>query len=108
MSIKLSEKAVAKIGSFYDGDPEIAGKPLRIGLSAGGCSGFSYVMGISAKGENDNTFPYEKFEVVVDREHMKLMGDLEVDYVESLTQSGFSFKAAKQTGCCGCGQSCSF
>lgn len=107
MSIKLTENAQKKIRSFYEGDPEIVGKPLRVGIESGGCAGFSYVLGVSEQGENDNLYPYMGFDVVVDREQLKLMGGLSLDYVETLTSSGFKFEAANKTGGCGCGSSCS-
>lgn len=106
--ITLTESAKSKIKSFYDGDPEISGKPLRIGIQSGGCAGFTFVLGISEKGENDNVYQYDGFEIVVDQNHLKFLEGIKVDYVETLTSSGFKFDAPKSTGGCGCGKSACF
>ena len=41
--ITVTDKAVAKVKSLRDGSEDTNGKPLRVYVEAGGCSGFQLV-----------------------------------------------------------------
>jgi iron-sulfur cluster assembly accessory protein len=109
MSFTLTVNAIKKVKSFYDTDSEIAGKPLRVGVQSGGCAGFSYVFGISDKADDDEVFPQDGFEVVIDKRSMFFLFGSTLDWVESLDGSGFKVDNPQQKGTsCGCGKSVSF
>jgi len=80
---------------------------LRVGVKAGGCSGFEYVFEWeSAPGPNDLVFDGpDGVRVWVDPRSHRLLDGTTLDYDTSLISRGFVFQNphAKQT--CGCGTS---
>jgi iron-sulfur cluster insertion protein len=109
MSFTLTANAIKKVKSFYDNDAEITGKPLRVGVQSGGCAGFSYVFGISEKAEDDEVFPQEGFDVVIDKRSMFFLFGSTLDWVETLDGAGFKVENPNQKGSgCGCGKSVGF
>lgn len=80
---------------------------LRVGVKAGGCSGFEYVFEWeAAPGDNDLVFEGpDGVKVWVDPRSHRLLDGTTLDYDTSLVSRGFVFQNpnAKQT--CGCGSS---
>jgi iron-sulfur cluster assembly protein len=80
---------------------------LRVGIKAGGCSGFEYVFEWeSAPKETDLVFDGpDGVKVWVDARSHRLLDGTTLDYDTSLVSRGFIFQNphAKQT--CGCGTS---
>jgi len=80
---------------------------LRVGVKAGGCSGFEYVFEWeAAPGPNDLVFEGpDGVKVWVDPRSHRLLDGTTLDYDTSLISRGFVFQNphAKQT--CGCGTS---
>ncbi len=103
--IQLTERAVSKVGEILESqEPKPAG--LRIAVVGGGCSGFSYSMGLeNAPGMLDKTLKYGDLQVFVDMASLQYLDGAEVDYVESLEGSGFKFNNPNVKSTCGCGSS---
>jgi len=83
---------------------------LRMGVRNGGCSGLSYVMDFSTRGdilEDDAVDEYEKEGVVcvVDAKSMLYLYGLELDYSDELIGGGFKFFNPNAEESCGCGSS---
>jgi iron-sulfur cluster insertion protein len=79
---------------------------LRITVSAGGCSGFSYSFGLEGKKtQEDLVFESHGIKVVVDEMSLEILGDSEIDFVEDLMGSAFTLKIPNATSSCGCGVS---
>jgi len=84
----------------------LPGAALRFGDTAGGCSGFEYILDFSEQKEEDD----EEFESNSVRIHIKkgmverLMGSL-IDYVDGLQGSGFKVSNPNVKSSCGCGKS---
>ena len=80
---------------------------LRVGVKGGGCSGFSYVLGIeeATPKQYDTIFEQEGLKVIVDaKSHLYLDGTT-IDFKNSLMGGGFEFLNPNAKKSCGCGSS---
>ncbi len=80
---------------------------LRVGIKAGGCSGFSYVFGWEAAPRpGDEVFEGpDGAKVFVDAKSHRLLEGTVLDYDTSLISKGFIFNNPNATSTCGCGTS---
>ncbi len=80
---------------------------LRIGVKAGGCSGFEYTIRwerMPAEGDAIFEGPGGA-RVVVDARSLRLLDGTELDYDTNLLSRGFIFKNPHAKSACGCGAS---
>jgi iron-sulfur cluster assembly accessory protein len=106
--LTLTEKAVEKVKYFASQMPESAGKPLRIFVQGGGCSGFQYGFTFDDKRDNDTEFSAGsagEVQVIVDPQSAMYLKGASVDYLEDFRGAGFSVNNPNATGGCGCGKS---
>src|SRR5262245_31049049 len=103
--LSLTDKAVEKVKYFAGQMPESQGKPLRIFVQSGGCSGLSYGFTFDDKKENDTVLETGGITVVVDPNSAQFLKDAKVHYVEDFRGAGFSVTNPQATGGCGCGKS---
>jgi len=104
-SVGLTERAARRIAALkaQEGDPALM---LRISVSSGGCSGFSYHFDlVTATEAEDLTFAYHGETLVVDDASLDLLAGSELDYVENLVGSMFVMTNPNATATCGCGTS---
>jgi iron-sulfur cluster assembly protein len=79
---------------------------LRIRVMPGGCSGFQYDMVIDeAPSESDEVIDTNGIRVFVDQMSQRYLNGVQLDYVNSIMGSGFTFSNPNATGGCGCGSS---
>lgn len=102
--MNLTEKAAEQI-KRHKTDFE-SHEYLRIGVRAGGCSGFQYEM----YWEDDN--PYGDIilvihgvTIVIDPDSGRLLDGAELDWKEGLMGAGFVWNNPNATRSCGCGKS---
>jgi iron-sulfur cluster assembly protein len=102
--ITLTETAADKVKEFMASkdQPELA---LRIYVSKGGCSGFSYGMALDAAQGDDNVYDFSGIKVVIDPQSAPYLEGIEVDYVNSMMGGGFSITNPNAVSSCGCGHS---
>jgi iron-sulfur cluster assembly protein len=82
------------------------GESLRLGVKAGGCSGYSYFMGFTtARRPNDLVLEYEGLTVLVDPRSLEILDGTVVDYERGLLGTGIQFKNPRVKRSCGCGDS---
>jgi iron-sulfur cluster insertion protein len=104
--LSLTEAAIAKVKYFAGTMPDSTGKPLRIFVQGGGCSGFQYGFTFDEKKEGDAVIQTGGIEVVVDPQSATYLKDAKVDFVEDMRGAGFSVTNPNATGgSCGCGKS---
>ena len=88
---------------------EQQGKPeagLRVFISEGGCSGFSYGMAIEdAPQEGDQIVETSGVKLIVDDYSWPNLMGSEIDYVNSLMGGGFTIHNPNAASSCACGQS---
>lgn len=79
---------------------------LRVGLKAGGCSGFEYNVDMAAKADKfDVVFDFDGAKLIVDRKSLLFLDGMVINYKLALMGSGFTFENPNITGSCGCGTS---
>jgi iron-sulfur cluster assembly accessory protein len=85
---------------------EKEGQALRLGVKAGGCSGFSYFMGFTtAEKPGDLVLLYDGLTVYVDPRSLEVLDGTTVDYERGLLGTGIQFKNPRVKKSCGCGES---
>ena len=103
--IEISDAAAAKIKELMaeDGMTEAY---LRLGVRPGGCSGFTYGMGLDDEvTENDEQFEQNGLKIVVEKDSLKYLRGLQIDYRESALGGGFTIHNPNAVATCGCGSS---
>jgi len=79
---------------------------LKVSVLAGGCSGFLYdLQFIDEPSSGDLNFKQEDVNVAVDKNSMEQLDGIEIDYVDTLNESGFKFTNPNAQAGCGCGKS---
>lgn len=79
---------------------------LRVGVKGGGCSGYAYQMGFDdKKDEKDTIVEQDNISIVVDPKSIIFLAGTQLDYVENLMGSGFTFNNPNSKSTCGCGES---
>ena len=103
--LQLTDQAVEKVKELMAKESK-EGYGLRVAVQGGGCSGFRYGLSYESDGtENDHVLEFNGLRVFVDAmSHLHLDG-IRIDYVDSLSGSGFKIDNPKATGTCGCGAS---
>lgn len=103
--LTLTESAVEKVKYFARTMPDSEGKPLRVFIQGGGCSGFQYGFTFDEKRENDNVLEQGGVTVVVDPQSAQYLRGAKVNYIEDFRGAGFAVENPNATGGCGCGKS---
>lgn len=79
---------------------------LRLAVSGGGCSGFSYGFSLDDETTGDDVvIERDGAILLVDAVSLDLLRGSEVDFVEDLTQAGFQVRNPNAVSSCGCGTS---
>ena len=103
--ITMTPNAITAVERFIKGTTEpVIG--LRIAIEGGGCAGFQYGMSLEqAKQDDDMVLEYGAVTLLVDPLSAPLLDGVTVDFVESLTGSGFKFENPNASSSCACGSS---
>ena len=104
LRIDISDNAVQKIHALIN-QQGLEGQGLRVKVVGGGCSGLSYKMNLDAERNGDRVFERENVKVLVDRKSFLYLRGTELDYSESLMDSGFKLNNPNVKRSCGCGSS---
>lgn len=103
--ITVTPAAAAKIQELMAQEGGAA-HGLRMSVMAGGCSGFQYQMALeAAPSDNDQVFTSNGIKVFVDNKSALYLAGVQVDYKNSLMESGFNITNPSAQSTCGCGQS---
>lgn len=101
----ISDVAAGKVKELQQKD-KMDGFGLRVAVSPGGCSGFVYQMNFEKTPEKtDIVFEDKGVKLFIDPDSLNMLRGAEIDFVDSLNESGFKVNnpGAKQN--CGCGKS---
>jgi iron-sulfur cluster assembly protein len=103
--INLTPAAVKAVQRFIRGsETPVAG--LRLMISGGGCSGLQYGMKLEAeKADDDWELEIEGVKLLVDPMTMPMIDNVTVDFVDTLTHTGFKFDNPNASAQCSCGSS---
>lgn len=103
--LDLTDAAVAKVKEIEVKEKK-EGYGLRVAVLAGGCAGYSYSLNLQEKPEgSDVVFEIKGIRVFVDRDSVHILKGTEINYIDSLEESGFKFSNPNSKNNCGCGKS---
>ena len=104
-NVALTDAAVMKIKAMMEKE----GKPgygLRLGVVTGGCAGLSYDMRFQKTPyENDLVVEQGGLKIFVNAESVDFLKGIEIDYIDTLKESGFKYRNPNASSSCGCGTS---
>ncbi len=103
--IKITDRAAKEIRQIIQDNKIPDDYALRVGVKAGGCSGFIYVLIFDEVKENDIVFFSNGIKVTVDPKSLFYLEGTELDFVDSLMGRGFVFHNPNSMRSCGCGHS---
>lgn len=107
--ITITEAASHQIVKLLtkDAKQQLGAGGLRVGVKAGGCSGFEYTFAWEpAPKPNDQTFEGAAgARVFVDPRSLRLLDGTTLDYDTGLLSKGFMFHNPQAKSTCGCGVS---
>lgn len=103
--IQLTEAAQKAVERFIRGsETPVAG--LRLAVSGGGCSGLQYGMKLEPeKAEDDWEVEVSGIKLLIDPVSMPMIDNVVIDFIDTLTHTGFKFDNPNASAQCSCGQS---
>ncbi|MCB9757779.1 MAG: iron-sulfur cluster assembly accessory protein [Candidatus Omnitrophica bacterium] len=79
---------------------------LRVGVVTGGCAGLSYEMRLQKTAyNNDRIIEQDGLMIFINEESVAFLNGIEIDYTDTLKESGFKYKNPNAKSSCGCGTS---
>jgi iron-sulfur cluster assembly accessory protein len=103
--VELTPSAVREVRIMQANQPEHAGRPLRLFIEQGGCSGMQYGMTFDEVREGDAVAEFDGVRVVVDADSAGYLRGTVVDFSDALTGGGFKLRNPNARASCGCGKS---
>jgi iron-sulfur cluster assembly protein len=103
--VMLTPRATGKLKEII-ANQEQKDLALRVYVTPGGCSGFSYGMTFAEGIEDgDSLVEQDGVRVVVDPMSAMYLKGSEIDFVDALMGGGFALRNPNAVSTCGCGQS---
>ncbi len=103
-SVRISDMAANRIEKLLSDEPE--GTVLRINITGGGCSGYSYNFKLDTNtSSEDITVENGPAKVVIDPNSFNFIKGSTIDYIDTLEASQFIIKNPNAKTSCGCGTS---
>jgi len=104
--VALTESAASKITDLMAEEPDGEAAVLRIAVQGGGCSGFQYALGFD-RGPQEGDIELESYSVpvVVDPFSAPYLRGANVDFLNTIAESGFKIDNPNAVSSCGCGHS---
>lgn len=100
---RVTDRAFARLAEIA----ELTGqtKPLRVGVSGGGCSGFQYDIRLDEAAPDDLVLEKDGQKVLVDSISLPFLTNATIDFTEELIGARFVVENPNATASCGCGTS---
>ena len=107
MSVTLTENAAKEVQRILTDQKMEDGTMLRVGVTGGGCSGFSYALGFTTDSDEklDHAYDMHGVKLVVDKKSALFLDGTTVDFYEGVEKRGFTFENPNAVKSCGCGSS---
>lgn len=103
--IEVTENAYKRL-KFLSDKAENDNLKLRIKVTGGGCSGFSYDYAMTEESSDyDIIFSDGTASILIDPKSMKFLKESKIDFVEELGSQYFAITNPHATAKCGCGNS---
>lgn len=107
MAVTLTEKAASEIKRIRAESKIPEEFVLRVGVRAGGCSGWDYQFNFDDKADSTKDFVSEQHGVklAVDKRYDLHLDGTQIDFIDDLNRRGFKFENPNAQKTCGCGNS---
>lgn len=115
-TISITESAAKKVEELLE--REISSNPqehegksyaLRVAVQPGGCAGLRYALYFDDRQlDDDAVTTINGVEIRSDKMSAPYLTGAEIDYLDTLTQSGFTINNPNAKGTCACGDSAQF
>ena len=104
--LDLTPLAAEKVKELMAEEPDADSLVLRVAIQGGGCSGFQYGLGFdSGAAEGDHEYEVEGVRVVVDPFSAPYLRGASIDFLNTISESGFKIDNPNAVSSCGCGHS---
>lgn len=105
--ITVSDSALGRLQGLIAEQAEAKPIGLRVFVEEGGCSGFSYGMGLDENPprEDDQVMTVNGIQVYVDAFSAEYLDGAEIDFVDQLMGGGFTIHNPNAVKTCSCGNS---
>src|SRR5918912_772416 len=104
-TLTLTDEAVSRLRSVLESQNAPEGA-LRVYVTPGGFSGFSYGMSLESEpAEDDEVVEQGGVKVVVDAFSLQYLQGAQIDFIDSLMGGGFTVVNPNAVRSCACGQS---
>jgi iron-sulfur cluster assembly protein len=107
-TVTVSETALGQLKGLIADQPTDRPLGLRVFIQSGGCSGFSYGMGLDENPPKEDDLVIDvgsALKVYVDSYSAQYLEGAEIDYVDQLMGGGFTIHNPNAVRTCGCGHS---
>ena len=102
--VNITDRAADKINKTVASEnPKVQG--LRVKVVGGGCSGLQYKLQFDDSRPGDRVFEKDGAKVIVDMKSLLYLVGTELDYKNTLMETGFVFGNPNVKRSCGCGAS---
>ena len=104
--VEVTQAAAEQIKRLLDAEGKAESHALRVKVVGGGCSGLQYQLAFDDQSrESDTVEAASGVRIVVDEKSALYLVGTQLDYVDSLMESGFKINNPNAKTTCGCGQS---
>ena len=104
--VSLTDAAATKIKELMAEEPPGEAEVLRVAVQGGGCSGFQYALGFDRGAvEGDHELQVGGVRVVVDPFSAPYLQGAQIDFLNTIQESGFKIDNPNVASSCGCGHS---
>lgn len=103
--ISLTDAAAEEMRRVMAQHKAPEGYKLRIGITAGGCSGFNYALNYDMVHDTDEQFTSNGIEMILDKRQAMFLIGTTIDFTDGLQGRGFKFDNPNSSHSCGCGNS---
>jgi len=100
---RVTDRAFARLAEIAELTGQV--KPLRVGVSGGGCSGFQYDIRLDEAAPDDLVLEKDGQKVLVDAISLPFLTNATIDFTEELIGARFVVENPNATASCGCGTS---
>lgn len=103
--IEVTDSAYKRI-NFLQDKSDNPNLKLRIRVTGGGCSGFSYDYAMTEESKDDDiVFSDGNSSILIDPKSIKFLKESKIDFVEELGSQYFAITNPNAVAKCGCGNS---
>lgn len=100
---RVTDRAFARLAEIAEATGDA--RPLRVGVSGGGCSGFQYDIRLDEPAADDMVLEKDGLRVLVDPVSLPFLQNAVIDFTDELIGARFVVENPNASSSCGCGTS---